>query len=160
MALRLRALLVAAFATLSLSSARADDMPQGGMTLQQVSDWLAGDGLKSQVDPAEHALVFNFSGQNIVITMGDCAADGRCRSLQYYYGIHFEHGLAPDDSAAAVVMNNWNRDHRWTRAYADKDRDPCLEMDVSLVSGMGSDGLNDSLKIFLLSMTGFRKFVS
>ena len=32
-------------------------------------------------------------------------------------------------------MNEWNKAHRFSRAYIDKDGDPCIEGDLDLDSG-------------------------
>ncbi|MEI9850087.1 MAG: YbjN domain-containing protein [Sphingomonas sp.] len=40
-------------------------------------------------------------------------------------------------------INEWNRDHRYGRAYIDKEGDPVVEMDVDLDKGGISRALFD-----------------
>jgi Putative bacterial sensory transduction regulator len=45
---------------------------------------------------------------------------------------------------ALVVVNDWNRDRRFGKAYIDKDGDVVIEMDVNLLGGVSAKNLDDT----------------
>jgi hypothetical protein len=149
----------AAFVMLAAGSVQAAPIPKGGLTLQETEAWLKAGGVDAAADAKDNAVVVKLGdNQLVVVFMGDCK-DGRCSSLQYFYGVQFEKGVAPDDATAAILMNKWNATHRWLRSYVDKDRNPIIEMDVPLSPGVDSDGLDASFGLFLGGVDVFRSFL-
>lgn len=144
---------------MATAPAKADPLPKGGMTLQEVDAWLKGVGF-STIDNAEHNfVVIKVGTANVVVFLGDCE-NQRCQSLQYFYGVHFPNGVRPDDASAALFMNGWNHKFRWAKAYATETRDTALEMDYSLTPGVDGEALNHSLIQFLGVIAVFNAYLA
>jgi hypothetical protein len=43
-------------------------------------------------------------------------------------------------------INEWNRDKRYTRAYIDKEGDPCLELDLDLEGGSSMGAVREMFR--------------
>jgi hypothetical protein len=155
--------LAAAFGAWALAGSVAyagTPLPHDGMTLQEVQAWLTGLGLQSAVN-TEHSLVaVRVNNQLVGVFVSDCQTSGRCRSLQYYYGITFPNGVKPDDASAAVFINGWNMRYRWVRAFVDQQRNPAMEMDFSLTPGVDSDALTTSMITFVGAMPLFSSYLN
>jgi hypothetical protein len=156
----LKACVAAAVGAVALAagSAEAAPLPAGGMTIQETEAWLKGLGYTATAHPNDNYVEVMVSDQKVAVFTADCT-NGRCRSLQYFYGISYNGGYTPDDATAAIIINSWNANYRWYRVYVDKDRNPGAEMDVSISPGVDSEGLDDSFKTFVSGMPEFRKFL-
>lgn len=79
---------------------------------------------------------------------------GRCLSVQFYTAFTLGRPFPPDR------MNEWNRTHRFARAYIDREQDPSLEMDVNLAAdGMPPRLFKDTFDLWLDVFTAFDEFV-
>lgn len=56
-------------------------------------------------------------------------------------------------------INEWNQKARFSRAYIDKDGDPVLESDLVLVAGVTEGNIKEWLKVWLVSLKAFYKFI-
>ena len=64
-----------------------------------------------------------------------------CKTIQYYMGYSDSKGTTLDK------LNEWNRDHRFARAYRDNEGDPVLEMDVDLdFNGLPRENIIETLR--------------
>ena len=82
-----------------------------------------------------------------------CTAHKNCTSAQFYAGF-------TDTKMDALKLNDWNRSHRFGRAYIDSDGDPAVEMDIDLDDGgMPRPLFEDNLEFWATTMTAFEKFV-
>lgn len=64
--------------------------------------------------------------------------DGKdCTTIQFWM-----YTDAPPN--ALVVVNNWNRDRRFGKAYLDDEGDVVVEMDVNLLGGVSAKNLDDT----------------
>jgi hypothetical protein len=59
----------------------------------------------------------------------------------------------------AEKMNDWNRGHRFTRAYRDSDGDPVLESDIDFTGGVTEENIKAWIKIFRNSTGQYSKFL-
>jgi hypothetical protein len=127
--------------TLTPGAAIARDLPDGGMTVNDVVGWLQGIGYSAEIvadkDGAQHVRT-SVGGTNFGVYMFDCK-DGRCGSIQ------FSAGFATHGAFDTSRMNQWNLDSRWARGYFDSVNDPWVEMDVDLTPGGTYELLNDEL---------------
>jgi len=146
-------------ATLALAlvsnAASAKDLPAGGMTINDLVNWLQGQGYKAEVQTAKDGSKNIYSaaeGSNFHIYQYDCK-NGRCGSLQFSVGFDTKGSFGPGP------MNDWNRDNRWARAYVDKVNDPWLEYDVDLAPGGTFEMLNDEFGIWRDTLGRFHKIV-
>ena len=136
--------------------AQAKDLPQNGMTIQDIQNWLQDEGYRAQVQTASdgtRSIYSSADGANFHIYQYDCK-NGRCGSLQFSVGFNTKGAFNSDK------MNAWNRDNRWVRAYVDKVNDPWLEYDVDLTPGGTYELLNDEFAIWRDSLGHFRKYIN
>jgi hypothetical protein len=57
-------------------------------------------------------------------------------------------------------MNEWNRGHRFTRAYRDGDGDSVLESDIDFTGGVTDANIKAWIKIFRNAMGQYSKFLN
>jgi hypothetical protein len=106
-------------------------IPDGGLTIEEMSAWLEGEGYTVKFVTGESGrphIETNSQGFPLNIFLGDCKGE-RCASLELAAG--FSTGGKFDVSQ----INGWNYDNRWCRAYYDDDKDPWLRMNVDLWPG-------------------------
>ncbi len=72
--------------------------------------------------------------------------------LQLYYSVS---GL----KVTYEDMNEWNRTHRLSRAYLDKDNDPTLEADLLSNAGISEKHVTETFNVFKMSVEAFREFL-
>jgi hypothetical protein len=67
-------------------------------------------------------------GAKFLVLFYGCTNHVKCTTIQFYAGFEGTKMTVGD-------MNEWNKAHRFSRAYIDKDGDPCIEGDLDLDSG-------------------------
>lgn len=72
------------------------------------------------------------NGASFIILFYGCEENKNCTDLQFYAGYTLDEPVGVD------VVNAFNQEYRFTRAYIDPDNDPVIEMDV-----LGGDGKID-----------------
>ena len=120
-----------------------------------------GFGFKTETHDGKDYLVVDVDGITTVVNFFDSKgqligddANREMASMQLYAG------FIGDSSVTPQRMNEWNRNHRFTRAYIDNEGDPVLEMDLNLAfGGVPERQLEDSLALWELSVVSFQKFV-
>ncbi len=142
---------------LSSGSALAKDLPQGGLTVQDVAKWLQDSGYKAEIQTSRDGSqnVYSASdGTGFHVYMYDCHNGPRCASIQFSVGF--------DTKGAwnAAKMNAWNSDNRWVRAYVDDTNDPWVEMDVDLYPGGTWENLNDEFAVWRDMLGRFTKYIN
>jgi len=106
-------------------------IPDGGLTIEEMSAWLEGEGYAVKFVTGESGkrhIETSTQGLPLNIFFGDCKGE-RCASLELAAG--FSTGGKFDISQ----INSWNYDNRWCRAYYDDDKDPWLRMNIDLSPG-------------------------
>ncbi len=73
--------------------------------------------------------------------------------IMLYCGFH---GVKVDTKK----MNDWNKKHRFSRAYIDDSNDPVLESDLDFDGGVTLDSLKIFVKVFKSSIADYKKFLS
>ncbi|NET56046.1 MAG: YbjN domain-containing protein [Symploca sp. SIO2E6] len=56
-------------------------------------------------------------------------------------------------------VNEWNKNHRFSRAYIDEEGDAVLEADLDLEGGVTAENLSRFISIFILSVDKFADFI-
>jgi len=147
---------VAALAfALYASAAPAKDLPDKGLSIEQVASWLQNEGYKAEMQKSSDGtpnIASSSDGQTFHIYMYDCK-DDVCASLQ------FSEGFDTKGTFTADKINDWNKNNRWARAYIDKENDPWVEYDVDLAPGGTYEGLKDQFGIWQDALSHFRKFI-
>lgn len=91
-------------------------------------------------------------GLKYQIYFSNCMDDAPCEDLNFYLGFS---DLKPDLS----VINSWNRDKRFGRAYLDEMGDAVVEMDVDLVKGVTTEHLANQVAVWSQVMTEFAAYI-
>jgi hypothetical protein len=83
-----------------------------------------------------------------------CEKGTACKSVELHYGI------AVDQKPAADRINTWNRTTRWSKAYLDKDNDPNISVDISLLDGIDEAYLKAALKRWVDNIGEFKSTIA
>lgn len=145
--------LLAAFA-MTAGLAVADDLPIGGMTAQEVANWMRGRGYSARVvrkSGDKYQVKSSAHGVNFHIDFYSCSRNNRCGSMQFVAGFHKRGGMTQG------AANAWNRVSRWTTLSLDSDRDPWLARDVLLSPGGTYAMLGKELSLWDTALTLFVK---
>ena len=62
--------------------------------------------------------------------------------------------------ASVNRINEWNRTHRFSRAYIDKDNDPVLESDLDFAGGVTLDTIKNFITLFESSAKAYKEFLA
>lgn len=158
----MRTMIVAAALALAASSAtgaQAAAIHEGGMTGPEVAAWLQAAGYRAQLtkDSSGDPLINSASeGVNFKVLFYDCegaAAAQRCKALQFAAGFDLDKPLT------AERMNEWNKSHRYLKAYINADGDPYVEYDVNVNAGRTTAGLDDDFGVWTGILSAFTTFI-
>ena len=149
----LAALLIAG--ALFAAPAQAKDVPAGGLTVNEVQQWLLSEGYRAQLkkwnDGGDY-ISSSAEGTTFTVDMYDCK-NGRCASVQ------FEAAFDLKTPMAAPRINEWNNTKRYARAVIDTNGDPSLRYDVNLSPGRTYEGFADDFGIFRSFLGDFKTFI-
>jgi len=158
--MKLMVLAAAAAVAIGMAApAAARDLPAGGLTRQEVIDWLVSRGHPARIKYDEigkdYAVTANVDGVNWDIWFYNCSTPkaGRCQSIQYAAGWTERAGMD------ATKINGWNRDHRYVRGYITSSNGVFGEYDVEVSPGGSWEQLNDSLDIWLIRLKEFQTYI-
>lgn len=90
----------------------------------------------------------DLDGKKVLLIMGNDNTDA-----QLYIGFG-------DTKVNAKQMNDWNQNHRFTRAYADDDSNPVLESDLDFAGGTTDDIIVAWIKLYSAQVKSYVKFLS
>jgi len=82
----------------------------------------------------------------------NCTDNADCEDVNFYAGFL---DLKPDMD----VINAWNRDKRFGKAYLDQDGDAVVEMDVNLEHGVTSDNMDAAFAVWQLVVDQYSKHI-
>lgn len=89
-------------------------------------------------------------GTRFNVSFYDCDP-GPCGSIQ------FSAGFDMNDPVSPRVINEWNRDHRFGKAFLDKEGDPFLQLDVMMSGdGIGKRNFDEILSMWQDALSEFR----
>jgi len=86
------------------------------------------------------------------VYFSNCTDNANCEDLNFYAGFL-------DLKPTLEVINDWNFNKRFSRAYLDQDKDACVEMDVDLVAGVTPEYLDGQFNVWNLILTQFSEHV-
>lgn len=118
-------------------------MKDAGMPVARDTDSYGDPRIRSIVDDTRFSVYFY-----------DCG-DGPCRSLQFtaIFDGPGSHSLA--------LVNDWNREYRFGKAYLDVAGDPVIEMDINLAEdGVGRRNFNEVLDGWTILLSDFRNHIN
>jgi hypothetical protein len=137
--------------------AGAFQVKDGGVTAQEVAQVLQDKGYRAEVgadstgDPKVESAT---DGTNFTIFFYGCNHTPRCGSIEFQMAFHLPKGMTADQ------INEWNRTHRFGRAYIDKVNDPFMEMDLDVEHGFLTEGLANNIDTWASLVPSFKKFIN
>jgi hypothetical protein len=90
----------------------------------------------------------DLDGKKVLLIMGNDNTDA-----QLYIGFG-------DTKVSPSQMNQWNKDHRFSRAYADDDNNPVLEADLDFAGGTTDDIIVAWIKLYSAQVKSYVKYLS
>lgn len=78
------------------------------------------------------------SGTDVTILFFGCTDNEDCKTLLFKVGYDLSDGTTLD------VVNAWNEENLYGRAYLDDEEDPWLEMPVNLFAGVTRENFEDT----------------
>lgn len=117
-------------ATVAGAAHAATPVQAGGITGPELVAILQDAGYRAQLQPdadGEPLVRTGMGGVDVAILFYDCNAEHRCNSLQFSAGFDLPEGTTD------AVINGFNRDFRYARAFLDDERDPFLHFDFEVV---------------------------
>ena len=103
---------------------------------------------KTTSDGRNPVIRFELGGYRVLMFLASDLTDA-----QLYVGFR-ERKIAPE------TMNEWNRDHRFSRAYRDKDGDSVLESDIDFTGGVTEANIKSWVRIFRNATGEYSKFLN
>jgi hypothetical protein len=138
-------LVLLAFCIMTPAAARGQDIltevSPKKMTKILTSMGLEVQESKTTGDGKNPVIKFELAGYGVVLFLAKDHSDA-----QLFVGFR-ERQITPEK------MNEWNREHRFTRAYRDQDGDSVLESDIDFTGGVTEANIKAWVKIFR-SLTG------
>ena len=88
--------------------------------------------------------IWTFTHLGILITIisYDKLTAGRYESLLFYTG------WAADAVISLAIVNEWNSNSRFGRAYVDTSGDPVIELDLLMTGGVTATTISDYITVF------------
>jgi len=115
-------------------------------TPEALLDFLKRLGMGSPKIERRDVISFMMNASHILLVIYD---DG---DLQLRYAVRLK-GCVTGDT------NDWNREHRLSRAYLDTDNDPVLESDLGAEGGLSEERVRAFITTFRISMVAFDQLV-
>ena len=82
----------------------------------------------------------------------NCTDNKKCEDLNFYLGFL-------DLKPTLQVINDWNMNKRFSRAYLDQDQDAVVEMDLDMVKGVSAEYLDSQIGLWTLVVGQFADHV-
>lgn len=94
------------------------------------------------------------SGYNVKLFFMNCKNNRACEDVQFFVGVATERKLS------LAQVNAFNADKRFIRLYLDGDRDPLMELDLSMIGpGVSFAVFRDTLNVFEAQVGNLAKLI-
>lgn len=127
-----------------------------GMTGAEVAKWLQDAGYKAELttDKGGDPMIRSAAGGvNFNIYFYDCEIKPRCKAIQFSAGFDLKTAMTP------AKINEWNKGHRYLKAYLDDEGDPQVDYDVNINAGRTKAGLDDDFAVWTSMIDDFTTFI-
>jgi hypothetical protein len=98
-------------------------------------------------------ILTGMSGYKVAIFMYSCD-DAGCGSLE------FSSSFTKSAKMTLSIVNKWNQEKRYAKAYLDTDGDLNLEYDVSFAGGVTNDHLIQAASVFETLLPALEQFIN
>jgi hypothetical protein len=125
-------------------SAHAQDLLTGA-NVDEILNIARGYGSASLEEQSngDPKITGKMDGVTYQVYFRNCTDNTNCEDLNFYAGfLDLKPGLE--------VINDWNYNKRFSRAYLDGDQDACVEMDLDLVYGVTHDYMDSQFGLWSL----------
>jgi hypothetical protein len=146
---------LAAVILLAAGPAMADDM-----VLKFTTDSI-GKALKNTGHPDYTVDKDEAGDPRLTLSGGDSGADNiriyffECNPKGLCEDIMLQGNYSTEKTVYASVINAWNSDNRWTRAYINSVKAPALEMDINATGGIGKSAIEVLLNTYFSAVSDF-----
>lgn len=82
----------------------------------------------------------------------NCTDNSNCEDINFYAGFL-------DNKPSLEMINDWNRDKRFGKAYLDSDLDAVIEFDVNLEYGVTRQNLDAAFSVWSLVLDQFTTYI-
>jgi hypothetical protein len=106
-------------------------------------------GEQSNGDPQ---ITGKINGITYQVYFRNCTNGADCEDLNFYLGFL-------DIKPTLEVINDWNFNKRFSRAYLDQDQDACVEMDLDMVKGVSAEYLDAQFSLWNMVVEQFSEHV-
>ncbi|QMV01619.1 YbjN domain-containing protein [Devosia sp. D6-9] len=111
-----------------------------------------GETKLEKQDNGDPKIKGDLDGITYAIYFMNCTDNKDCEDLNFYAGFL---DLKPEMD----VINSWNRDKRFGKAYLDSDGDAVVEMDLNLEHGISSDNLDADISVWSLVVEQYAEHI-
>jgi hypothetical protein len=122
---------------------------------QQIAATMTNAGYKAELtkDPTgDPAIKSEAAGNPFWVLFYNCTDHRNCSTIEFHIA------YATKTKPPLTLINEWNRSHRFARAYTDDVADPVLQMDVDLdKGGISTALLKDHLEVWTTLVGQFQK---
>jgi hypothetical protein len=149
MAIR-EALLAAGLLCLADQTATAGPLPDGGVTVKEMSDVLKASAYPIATSSVGGTPVINTSvnGIKFSIYFLECDPEGRCQSIEFLTSWSIP-------GITEARMQEWNRTKRFGRGYLSEQGAPVVAMDIDVHHGATTEALVNNLDRWKLVVKEF-----
>ncbi|MBR0551460.1 YbjN domain-containing protein [Stakelama marina] len=123
----------------------------------KIAEILRAYGFKPQISQSSNGdpyIAIANSGTRFLIFFNNCVEGQNCTTIQFYAG------FSTDTPPPWKLINQWNRDNRFAKAYIDDENDPRLEMDMNLnEGGIARSNFVSNFLIWLRLLNAFKTHI-
>ncbi|MBW4329366.1 YbjN domain-containing protein [Stakelama sp. CBK3Z-3] len=115
------------------------------------------EGYKVTIDHTDDGNPFlqtDVDGTPFTIFLNNCIAGKACRTVQFYAGFSVSTPRKLD------LINRWNQQKRFAKAYIDDQNDPRLEMDINMAGGGVARGnFVENFRVWIRLLAAFKQHI-
>ncbi len=151
-----RKLLLAAALVGVSTTAGAAGQNVGADDPEALAEIIRDMGYKAAVDVddlGDPMIRSSVNGSDVYVLFYGCEDGEDCKTLLFRVGYDLENGTTLD------VVNAWNKDKLYSRAYLDDEQDPWLEMAVNLFGGVSRENFADTFDWWDVMVGEFEDYI-
>jgi hypothetical protein len=149
----IRQLAVAGILALTASAAEAQTIVDGSNPdeIVNIARGYGSANLETQ-NSGDPKLTGRIDGVTYQVFFMNCTDNTNCEDLNFYAGFL-------DNKQTLDVINAWNRDKRFGKAYLDSDLDAVIEFDVNLEHGVTRENLDAAFGLWALILDQYTTYI-
>jgi hypothetical protein len=145
--------LAGAFVLSASAAAQAQTMIDGSQVDEIVNIARGyGSAALEQQSNGDPKIAGRIEGVSYQVFFMNCTDNAKCEDLNFYAGFL-------DNKQTLEVINAWNRDKRFGKAYLDSDLDAVIEWDVNLEHGVSRANLDAAFNLWSLILDQYTTYI-